>query len=428
MTVDILWIKNAHIIDPANKRDGVGDLYAIDGKIVDSLSHDQKEHALTLDAQGLIACPGLVDIHVHFREPGQTHKESIATGSHAAAAGGVTTVVCMPNTSPALDNPGTVNQLLQSAKIQSSVNVFTTGTLTVGRKGEEIAPLAALKKAGVVAVTDDGDCIQSNELMRRVAEYAVMYNLPIMDHCQDESLTQGAVMHEGEVSYKLGLTGWPRAAEDIIVARNIVISQTTGAHIHMQHLTSGTAVELIRHAKKQGIRVTAEVSPHHMALTHEGLLTYDSSFKMNPPLREEFDRKALIEGLLDGTIDIIATDHAPHADFEKDQELDKAPFGIIGLETLLPISLEVLYHSGNADLNFVISRLTHKPAELLGLKKGTLSVGADADITIFDPNERWTYHDYDVRSKSKNSPWLNQSLIGRVRKTIVSGHLVYDHN
>lgn len=421
-----LWIKNGYVIDPANKRNGQGDIFAAEGKIVENLSREQKEKALTLDATNLVVAPGLVDTHVHFREPGQTHKESITTGSQAAAAGGVTTVVCMPNTNPALDHPITINHVNHIAS-SSPITVYFTGTLTVGRKGTEMAPIAGLKKAGVIALTDDGECIQDNALMKRVAQYAKMLNLPILDHCQDSSLTVNAVMHEGPVSYQLGLKGWPQEAEDSIVARNILIAQTTGAHIHCQHISSGNAVKLIAQAKEQGIPITAEVTPHHLALTDEVLSTFDTHFKMNPPLRTESDRQALIQGIKDGTIDIIATDHAPHAPYEKAVEFDKAPFGIIGLETLLPVCLETLFHSNILSLPTIISLLTYKPARLFNLPKGTLSVGADADIIVFDPHYSWNYSVESIKSKSHNSPWLNKNLKGRVLKTIAKGHLVYDH-
>ena len=301
-----------------------------------------RKRARKIDARGRVACPGLVDIHVHFREPGQTHKETVATGSRAAAAGGFTTVVCMPNTSPPADNAGTIQFIKDVVARDAAVKVLPTGCITVGQKGQALAPFGSLKRAGIVAITDDGDCVQSNELMRRAAEYAAMFGLPIMDHCQDQSMTRGAVMNEGVVSTRLGLAGWPNAAEDLIVARNIVISRYTGAHIHLQHITSRHAIEMIRLAKADGLRITAEATPHHFALTDEALCGYDTDFKMNPPLRTEEDRRAVIAGLRDGTLDCIATDHAPHTDYEKDREFDFAPNGITGLETALAVSLEVL--------------------------------------------------------------------------------------
>lgn len=420
-----LWISNGRVIDPLNKRDAIGEVFAKNGKIVNSLSEEEKEIAHRVDAEGLIVSPGFIDIHVHLREPGQTHKESIATGTKAAAAGGVTTVVCMPNTSPCTDNSGTIQLIRDIAKRDGVVTVLTTGTITVGRQGQKLAPIGSLKNAGVVAISDDGECVQNNEIMRRAAEYATMFDLPIMDHCQDMSLTHNAVMNEGEMSTKLGLQGWPNSAEDIIVARNIILSSYSGAHIHMQHISSAYSVDMLRRAKERGVNVTAEVTPHHLALTEDVLKDYNTNCKMNPPLRTEKDRQALIAGLLDGTIDIIATDHAPHTNYEKDVEFDKAPFGIIGLETLLPVCLEVLVKSGKCDLNFLISRLTEKPAKLLKLSKGSLSEGMDADIVIFNPDESWTYEAEKIHSRSSNSPWVNQKLTGKVHYTFVNGNLVY---
>lgn len=422
---NFLWITGGRVIDPVNKRDAISDVFAKNGKIVLTLTPEERELAHRIDAEGLVVCPGFIDIHVHLRDPGQTHKESIATGTMAAAAGGVTTIVCMPNTSPPTDNAGTIQLIKDTAKREALVNVLTTGAITLGRKGEKLAPIGSLKNAGVVAITDDGECVQNNEIMRRAAEYANMFGLPIMDHCQDMALTHNAVMNEGKMSTKLGLQGWPNAAEDIIVARNIILSTYTGAHIHMQHISSAQSVEMLRRAKEHHINVTAEVTPHHLALTEDSLKDYNTNFKMNPPLRTEEDRQALIGGLLDGTIDVIATDHAPHTNYEKDVEFDKAPFGIIGLETLLPVCLRTLVHSGKCDLPFLISRLTKNPAALLKLNKGTLSEGADADIAIFNPEESWIFTPENIYSRSHNSPWINQNLTGKVYYTFVAGNLVY---
>ncbi|HEY1848199.1 MAG TPA: dihydroorotase, partial [Opitutaceae bacterium] len=377
-----LWISNARVIDPASRRDAKGDVFARDGRIVASLSAAEKKAAVKLDGRGLVAAPGLVDIHVHFREPGQTHKETIATGSRAAAAGGFTTVVCMPNTSPPADNAGTIQFIRDAVRRDSVVKVLPTGCITVGMKGESLAPIGSLKRAGVVAITDDGDCVQSNELMRRAIEYAAMFGLPVMDHCQDESMTEGAVMNEGNVSLRLGLRGWPNAAEDVIVSRNVILSSATGAHIHMQHVSSAASVEILRRAKADGVRVSGEATPHHIALTDEALGTYDTNFKMNPPLRTEADRRAIIAGLRDGTLDCIATDHAPHTDYEKDKEFDYAPNGIIGLETALAVSLEVLVRENKFKLAHVVDLMTRRPAELLGLAAGTLAAGSPADICL----------------------------------------------
>lgn len=421
-----LWIRQARIIDPASSRNAVGDLFISDGKFVSSLSAAAKAAARQINGRGLVACPGLVDIHVHFREPGQTHKETIATGSRAAAAGGFTTVVCMPNTSPVADNAGTIQFINDATRRDAVVKVLPTGCITVGQKGAALAPIGSLKRAGVVAITDDGDCVQSNELMRRACEYAKMFDLPIMDHCQDASLTQGAVMNEGAVSTRLGLRGWPHAAEDIIVARNVILSEYTGAHIHLQHISSKYAVGIIRRAKARGVRITAEATPHHLSFTDEELRTYDTNFKMNPPLRTASDRRAIIAGLRDGTLDCISTDHAPHTNYEKDKEFDYAPNGILGLETALAVSLGVLVTEHKFKLAHVVDLMTRQPARVLGLPAGTLAAGAAADLCLFDPKERWTYDARAGFSKSSNSPWHGRTLTGRVKTTIVDGRVVFD--
>ena len=414
-----LWIRNARVIDPASRRDSVGDLFALDGKMVASLSAADRGRARKIDARGL------VDIHVHFREPGQTHKETIATGSRAAAAGGFTTVVCMPNTTPPADNAGTIQFILDAVRRDAVVKVLPTGCITIGMKGDTLAPIGSLKRAGVVAITDDGDCVQSNELMRRAIEYAKMFDLPVMDHCQDQSMTEGAVMNEGDMSIRLGLRGWPNAAEDVIVSRNVILSAYTGAHIHMQHISSALSVEIVRRAKADGVRVTAEATPHHIALTDAALATYDTNFKMNPPLRTEADRRAIIAGLRDGTLDCIATDHAPHTDYEKDKEFDFAPNGILGLETALAVVLDVLVRRNRFRLPHALDLMTRRPADILGLPAGTLEVGAAADICLFDPDEAWTYNAKAGQSKSSNSPWSGRELVGRVKTTIVDGRVVY---
>jgi len=422
--MSLLWIKNGRVIDPAAKRDAQGDVYIADGKFVAEFSAAQKKQARKIDATGMIVCPGLVDIHVHFREPGQTNKENILTGSQAAAAGGFTTVVCMPNTAPPADNAGTI-QLINAAAAKAPIRVYPTGCITVGMKGQQLAPHGSLKNAGVVALTDDGLCIQSNELMHRAVEYAKMFDLPVLDHCQDDSMTEKAVMNEGIVSTRLGLRGWPHAAEDIIVARNIIISQYSGAHIHMQHISSANSVELMRRAKKDGINVTAEATPHHLALTEEALGTYDTHFKMNPPLRTEKDRQAIIAGLRDGALDCIGTDHAPHTPDEKDREFDFAPNGILGLETALPVCLDVLVRQNKFKLSFLIDLMTRRAAAVLNLPAGTLTPGANADVCLFDPEETWTYDAAKGFSKSRNSPWSGQIMTCRVKTTIVGGKTVY---
>jgi dihydroorotase len=331
----------------------------------------------------------------------------------------------MPNTSPVADNSGTIQLMKDVIARDAVVRVHPTGCITVGMKGQTLAPIGSLKRAGVVAITDDGECVQSNDLMRRAVEYARMFSLPVMDHCQDYSMTQGAVMNEGVVSTRLGLRGWPHAAEDIIVARNIILAEQTGAHIHLQHISSRYSVDHIRRAKARGVRVTAEATPHHLALTEEALAGYDTHFKMNPPLRTEADRQALIAGLRDGTLDIIATDHAPHTDYEKDKEFDYAPNGILGLETALPVCLDVLVRQARFKLSRVIDLMTRLPAKIVDLPAGTLAEGAAADVCLFDPEETWRYDAKAGQSKSSNSPWSGRELLGRVRTTIVGGKVVF---
>lgn len=425
---DIRIISNGRIIDPKNERDEVGDLYIKDGKIVASISAEEEKYAMRTDASNRVVCPGLVDIHVHLREPGQTHKESIETGSWAAAAGGFTTVVCMPNTSPPADNAGTIQYILDAAQRSAVVNVYPTGCITVERKGELLAPIGSLKRAGVVAISDDGDCVQNNEIMRRALEYANMFGLTIMDHCQDMNLTEGGVMNEGEMSLRLGLRGWPSTAEDIIVARNALLAELTGAHVHMQHISSAGAVEVLRRAKQRGVGVTAEVTPHHLALTDACIQNFNTNFKMNPPLRTEEDRQALIKGLKDGTLDILATDHAPHTNYEKDREFDYAPFGVVGLETCFAVCREVLCEEAGMSLPEALGLMTYKPAELLGLPAGTLSEGVQADVIILNPRAKWTVEEETLLGKSKNSPWLGEELTGKIEETIVAGKTVYKND
>jgi len=420
-------ITNGRIIDPKNARDEEGDLFIKEGKIVETLSKDELKQAEKTDAKGLVVCPGLVDIHVHLREPGQTHKETIETGSWAAAAGGFTTIVCMPNTNPPADTAGTIQYILDAAKRAAVVNVYPTGCITVGRLGDKLAPIGSLKRAGVVAITDDGDCVQNNEIMRRALEYAKMFDLPIMDHCQDMALTRDAVMNEGEWSIRLGLQGWPAAAEDIIVARNVLLSEMTGAHVHMQHISSAGSVDIMRRAKQRNVNVTAEATPHHLALTDESIKDYNTNFKMNPPLRTEADRQALIEGLKDGTLNIVATDHAPHTNYEKDKEFDYAPFGILGSETCFAVSHQVLCEEAGIPLNDLIAWLTYKPAELLNLPAGTLNAGVAADVTILDPKATWQVNQNTIFSKSQNSPWWGQELKGKTVSTIVGGKTVFQN-
>ncbi|KRP37917.1 MAG: dihydroorotase [Opitutaceae bacterium BACL24 MAG-120322-bin51] len=422
----MLWITGGRVIDPANNRDAIGDVCVIDGKVTAALNEDQKRLANKIDATGLVVAPGLVDIHVHFRDPGQTHKESIRTGTEAAAAGGFTSVICMPDTSPVCDNAGTIQRIMDKVAREAVINVYPTGCLTLEMEGNRLAPTGQLKTAGVVAMTDSGKCVQSNEIMRRAVEYAKMFDLTIMDHCQDETQTEGAVMNEGEWSLRLGLRGWPKFAEDIMVARNVLLAELTGAHIHMQHVSSATSIDIIRRAKERNIPVTAEACPHHFEFTDADLKDYDTNFKVNPPLRTDADRESIIGAFKDGTLDCIASDHAPHTPTEKDCEFDNAPLGMIGLETSLAASLQALYHSDRLTLSEVVALMTHKAAEICKLDAGTLSVGATADICLFDPDEAWTVDAGKFYSKSRNCPWHGKSLKGSVKATYVAGRAVFD--
>lgn len=423
--MSIVWIKNGRVIDPANQRDAIGDVFAVDGKIVDSLSDAQKKQADVFDAQGLVVCPGFIDLHCHLREPGDRHKETIASGSRAAAKGGFTTVVAMSNTKPPADNVGAIRQIVDLVHRDAIINVLPTGCLTMNREGERLAPIGSLKSAGAVAISDGGHCVQNNEIMRRGVEYAKMFDLVVLDHCEDAKQTEGCVMNEGVWSLRLGLRGMPRAAEDIMVSRNVILSAHYQTRIHLQHISSWYSVDVIRRAKQRGIKITAEVTPHHLSLTEASLKDYSTRFKVVPPLRTEEDRQALIEGLLDGTIDCIATAHAPHTEIEKDKEFDYAPFGMNGLETALSVCLDTLVRSRLVELPQLISFLTDRPAKVLDLDRGTLSTGASADIAIFDPEESWRVNQEDMASLSHNSPWLNLTLRGKVRATYYAGKRVY---
>jgi dihydroorotase len=419
-----LYIKQGRVIDPANGVDEVRDVFIADGKIVAGPSRDGAE---VIDAKGKLVTPGWIDLHVHLREPGRSDKESIETGTRCAARGGFTSVVCMPNTSPVADNTGTIAFIRQRTAEAGCVNVFPTGAISKELKGEELAPIGSLKRAGVVAITDDGHCIQNNELMRRAVEYAKMFSLPILDHCQDYNLVADGVMNEGYWSAVLGLHGWPAVGEDVIVARNILLAEQADWWIHCQHISSARSVELIRQAKKRGIKISAEACPHHFTLTDESVKTYDTNFKMNPPLRTERDREAILEGLADGTIECIGSDHAPHCTYEKEVEFDLAPFGIIGLETELALSL-ALVRSKLLTLTRLVEKFTTNPARLLSLGKGTLSIGADGDVTIIDPDREWTYDVHQSASKSRNSPFHDRSLTGKAVATIVGGKIVWREN
>ena len=422
----ITRITNGRIIDPANNREEIADLWIADGKI--SAPCPDADHEV-IDAKGLVVAPGLIDIHVHLREPGQSHKETIASGTRAAAAGGFTSVVVMPNTSPSADSAATITWIKDKAAREACVNVFCTGAITKGLRGEELAPFGSLFNAGVVALTDDGHCVQNHEMMRRAVEYARMFGLTVMDHCQDYSIVGNGIMNEGEWSLRLGLPGWPRAGEEMIVSRNIMLAELCDSPIHCQHISSGGSVRLIREARARGVKISGEVCPHHIALTDATLAAFDSNFKMNPPLRTEEDIDAIIEGIADGTLTILCSDHAPHAFYEKEVEIDHAPFGITGLENEFSTFCDILVHKRKAiPLSRLIALYTHEPAKLLQLDRGTLSEGAPADVTLIDPDLEWTFDKNQSVSLSHNTPFHGHTWKGRAVRTIVAGETVWTLN
>ena len=418
-------IKNGRVIDPANKRDEVADLAISKGKIVEkSQIRDQKPEEI--DAKGLIVAPGLIDMHVHLREPGFGHKETIASGARAAAAGGFTSIVCMPNTSPVADNPATITWIKDRAAETGCVNLLPTGAISKNIAGEELAPIGSLGQNGVVAITDDGHCVQNHELMRRAVEYARMVGLPVLDHCQDYNLVGDGVVNEGYWSTLLGLPGWPAAGEEAIVMRNILLAELCDHHIHCQHISAAGSVRLIREARKRGVKISGEVCPHHIALTDEAIQNFDTNYKMNPPLRSKGDVEAIMEGIADGTLSILCSDHAPHAGFEKEVEFDQAPFGIVGLETELGLFIDLLVHKHRKiDIKRLIEMYTVEPAKLLKLKAGTFSAGAPADVTLIDPDLEWTVQVGQFQSMSHNSPFDGWKLKGRAVRTIVGGKTVW---
>jgi dihydroorotase len=427
--VSAIIIRNGRVIDPANKRDEVGDVYIEDGKIVASKSEirNPKSEIEKIDANNLIVAPGLIDMHVHLREPGFGHKETIESGARAAAAGGFTTIVCMPNTSPVADTPSTIAWIKERAAAAACVNVLPTGAISKNISGEELGPIGSLAQAGVVAITDDGHCIQNNELMRRAVEYARMVGVPVLDHCQDYNLVGDGVVHEGYWSTLLGLPGWPAAGEEAIVMRNILLADLCDHQIHCQHVTTAGSVRLLREARSRGMKITGEVCPHHVALTDEAIQNFDTSYKMNPPLRARADVDALLEGIADGTLSILASDHAPHADFEKEVEFDAAPFGIIGLETELGLFLDLLVHKHRKiDIARLIEMYTVEPARLLKINAGTLSIGVPADVTLIDPDLEWTVKIDGFESASRNSPFDGWKMKGRAVRTIVGGKTVWN--
>jgi dihydroorotase len=422
-----LRIANGRVIDPSQGIDQVTDLW-LRGDSVLGVGPQQMQADRTIDATGKIVCPGLIDMHVHLREPGREEDETIATGTAAALAGGVTSVACMPNTEPAIDNQAAAEFVYLQAERAGNANVFPVGAITKAREGEELAEIGGLIEGGAVAFTDDGSPVASAEVMRRAMEYCRMFDKTVMDHCEDPDLTRGGVMNEGFESMRLGLRGIPAASEEIMVHRDIALAELTGARLHILHVSTAGSVDLIRRAKQRGVRVTGEACPHHFTLTDQCLRTFDSNYKMAPPLRTEADVHAILAGLKDGTLDVIATDHAPHAPEKKMRELDQAPNGIIGLETLLPVCVLALIERGHLTWPQLIEKLTINPARVLDIDRGTLKPGARADVTVINPTVEWTIDPARFRSKSRNSPYAGWKVRGRAEVVIVGGAVKLERN
>ena len=406
----MLVIRNGRVIDPASGLDAVSDVYLAAGRVAAvGANLDTPSGAAVFDATGMIVAPGFIDMHVHLREPGFEHAESIETGARAAAAGGFTSVCCMPNTSPVNDSATVTSYIIERAKQKSVVNVYPIGAITKGSKGEELAGIGAMVKAGAVAISDDGRPVMNSRVMRRAMELAKSHDIPVIDHCEDLNLSAGGDMHEGETSVRRGLRGIPAAAEDVMVARDILLAEATGARFHVAHISTHHAVAMVAFARKRGLKVSCEATPHHFVLADSDTAPYDSNFKMKPPLRGKQDVAAVLEGLADGTVEVIATDHAPHAGSDKMQEFERCPFGITGLETALGITLEALVHPGRITLRKMIELYTTGPARVMGLDRGTLAPGSPADVTIFDTANARTYDVKKTQSKSKHSPFHGQT-------------------
>jgi len=414
------------VIDPASRLDAVRDVAIEDGKISAIGESLDASGAEQFDATGLIVAPGFIDMHVHLREPGFEHAETVESGSRAAAAGGFTSICCMPNTSPVNDNATVTSYIVERAARHAIVNVFPIGAITKNSAGEELAAIGSMKDAGIVAISDDGRPVMNARVMRRAMETARSFGLPVIDHCEDLHLSAGGDMHEGMESVRLGLRGIPAASEDVMVARDILLSELTGARFHVAHISSRHSVEMVKFAKARGLAVTCEATPHHLVLSDSGMPPYDSNYKMKPPLRSGCDVGAVLQGIVSGAVDAIATDHAPHPGSEKMQEFEKCPFGILGLETAIGIALEQLVHSGKITLARMVELFTSGPARVLNLNRGSLTVGAPADITIFGTEHSWTYDVNKSASKSRNSPFHGSTFRGGPVATIVNGRVVWD--
>jgi dihydroorotase len=420
-----LLIKNGRVIDPASGLDERRTVLIEDGRIAAIDKTIERAEAEVFDASHLIVAPGFVDMHVHLREPGKEGAETIASGARAAAAGGFTAVACMPNTQPVNDTAMVTRFILRQAEQAGAARVYPIGAVTKASAGEELAELESLRAAGVVAVSDDGQPVANTRLLRRALEYCAALDMPLIDHCEEPTLSAGGVMHEGAWSIRLGLRGIPALAEELPVARNARLAEELGARVHIAHLSTARALEVVRRAKAQGVPVTCEVTPHHFTLTDESCRDFDTSTKMNPPLRTAADVAALVDGLADGTVDAIASDHAPHKESEKQTDFDSAPFGVIGLETALGLALQKLYHTGKVSLPRLVELFSTNPARILGVEGGRLQVGAPADLTLFDPERSWTYRAAEGRSKSRNSPFDGWSLRGGPVATVVRGEMIF---
>jgi dihydroorotase len=422
-----ILVSNGRVIDPGSGADAVQDVLIQDGTIA-GIGRDpglRAQGAQVIDATGKIVVPGLIDIHVHLREPGYEYKETIESGTRAAAAGGFTAVCCMANTDPVNDSRAVTDYILAKARAEGAVRVYPIGAVTRGLAGKELAEHAELAEAGCVAFSDDGRAVMNAELYRRAMEYTLPFGFPVISHAEDANLARGASMNEGVVSMELGLTGAPAAAEDAMVARDILLAELTGAHLHVAHISTAGAVRLVRDAKARGVRVTAEVTPHHLLLTEEAVRHYDTNAKMNPPLRTRADCETLIAALADGTIDCVATDHAPHALSEKEGEYDRAAFGVVGLETAFPLLHDRLVRTGRIGLPTLIARMSHAPARLLNLPGGALAPGSPADVTIVDPEREVTIDPRAFQSRSRNTPFAGLRTRGAPVMTIVGGRIVW---
>jgi dihydroorotase len=423
-----LLIANGHLIDPAENQNSGKNLLIEDGKVSAWLASNEKapDDAEVFDASGLVVAPGFIDLHVHLREPGQEHKETIASGCAAAVAGGWTSVCPMPNTQPINDNAAITRYMIEQAERAGLANVFPVGAITKESSGSELAEMGEMKAAGAVAVSDDGRPVPNAGMMRRAMQYARDFDLPVVDHCEDKSLSTGGVMHEGKLSLLLGLRGMPALAEEIDAVRDIILAKETGAHIHIAHISTRDAIEAVRRAKAEGINVTCEVTPHHFTLTDKAVEGYDTNTKMSPPLRSDEHLAAILGAIKDGTIDAIATDHAPHHADEKALEYDSAPFGITGLETAVGLAFNELVHKGIVDLVRLVELCSTNPAKIFKLKdRGTLKAGSIADVTILDPELAWTYKNSESKSRSRNTPFDNWNFTGAAVATIVGGKIVY---